>query len=290
MTKHITVGFDGSTESTEALDWAAQEAGARGCDLRVVHCYRLPVASEIHAGWVPAEAYSDLAATASTALEKGRIRIIRQHPHLEVATVLFAGSPCTALSDPGDADQELVVLGASSRRHVAATWLGSTPRAIVRHSSCPVVVVRGCPNGRMPDRIVVGVDGSASAHQALLWAAAEADLHGAALHVVHAWEYPYRQKAAYQGHARDYTLIDAADLLHEEAAFARDASHAEVTKELVEAGAASGLLACVRDGDLLVLGFRGRGALRATMFGSTVNRVLDEAVVPVAVVRHPEPD
>jgi len=34
-----------------------------------------------------------------------------------------------------------------------------------------------------------------------------------------------------------------------------------------------------------VLGSRGRGAVRAGMFGSTVNSVLDEAAVPVAVLR-----
>jgi nucleotide-binding universal stress UspA family protein len=33
-----------------------------------------------------------------------------------------------------------------------------------------------------------------------------------------------------------------------------------------------------------VLGSRGRGALRAGILGSTVNAVLDEASVPVAVI------
>jgi nucleotide-binding universal stress UspA family protein len=37
--------------------------------------------------------------------------------------------------------------------------------------------------------------------------------------------------------------------------------------------------------DLIVLGSRGRGAMRSDMFGSTVNSVLDEAAIPVAVLR-----
>ncbi|MBK5333949.1 MAG: universal stress protein, partial [Ilumatobacteraceae bacterium] len=45
------------------------------------------------------------------------------------------------------------------------------------------------------------------------------------------------------------------------------------------------LLETVRDGDLLVVGSRGRGALAARLFGSTVNTVLDRCAVPVVVVR-----
>ena len=51
-------------------------------------------------------------------------------------------------------------------------------------------------------------------------------------------------------------------------------SGVEVTGELVEGGPATGLLEVVRDGDLLVVGSRGRGALAANVFGSTVNSVL----------------
>jgi nucleotide-binding universal stress UspA family protein len=40
----------------------------------------------------------------------------------------------------------------------------------------------------------------------------------------------------------------------------------------------------VRDGDLLVLGASGHGALASAVLGSTVNAVLDQAAVPVIVV------
>ena len=54
---------------------------------------------------------------------------------------------------------------------------------------------------------------------------------------------------------------------------------------LVESSSASALLDTVRDGDLLVLGSRGRGAVASRLFGSTVNSVVDQAAVPVVVVR-----
>ena len=41
----------------------------------------------------------------------------------------------------------------------------------------------------MPGRIVVGVDGSEPSHEALRWAAAEAELRGARIVAAHAWTF-----------------------------------------------------------------------------------------------------
>ena len=54
---------------------------------------------------------------------------------------------------------------------------------------------------------------------------------------------------------------------------------------MAKSGPVQALLQTIRDGDLLVLGSRGRGTLRASVFGSTVNSVLDRCAVPVAVIR-----
>ena len=53
---------------------------------------------------------------------------------------------------------------------------------------------------------------------------------------------------------------------------------------MIEGTPRAALLGVVRDGDLLVLGSRGRGLLSAGLFGSTVNSVLDRVNVPVAVI------
>ena len=72
MTKHITVGFDGSPASHEALRWAADEALARSCGLNIVTCYQLPITGDVYSGWVPTEAYGDGPEAASTVLEPAR--------------------------------------------------------------------------------------------------------------------------------------------------------------------------------------------------------------------------
>ncbi len=284
MSKHITVGFDDSAEAHEALRWGAEEAIIRGCPLEVVQCYQLPVASDVHAGWVPTEAYIGIEHAASEQLERARTMIADEYSRLSVTAALEAGPAATLLVEEDTGDQQLIVVGASSHRGASAFWLGSTPRALVRRANCPVVVVRGLTGRVRPDRVVVGVDGSEPSKQALRWAAAEAELHKVELRLVHAWEYPYVVNTTRESQVRDLMQVDAALVLDDALDLVRELCGSVVSGDLVEGGAASGLLRAVRDGDLLVLGSRGRGALRAGVFGSTVNSVLDRAAVPVVVL------
>ena len=283
MSKHITVGYDTSPEASEALEWAAHESEARGCVLSIVSCYRLPVAGDIQTGWIPTEAYSDLAQTVNAQAESAASRMQEVHPMLEIERHVVAGSAATALIEDEASGQELIVVGASSHKGASAFWLGSTPRGLVRHAACPVVVVRGV-TGR-PDRVVVAVDGSEGAQRAIDWALAEADLHDVPVTVVHAWEYAYALPDGPDSQARDLTQVDAARVLDAAVEYVRERARVAVEGKLLEGSPASAVLEVVVDGDLLVMGSRGRGALRAGLFGSTVNSVLDRAAVPVAVVR-----
>src|SRR5207342_2804929 len=156
----------------------------------------------------------------------------------------------------------------------------------VRRVACPVVVVRGATPPDGLQRVVVGVDDSQQALAAVRWAAAEADLHRVTLLVVHAWDYPYEMPEGAASHARDLTCVDAARVLNHAVELGRDICGGDVSGKLIEGSPVSAILAAVRDGDLLVLGSRGRGAWKSSLFGSTVNSVLDDANVPVAVIRH----
>ena len=286
MTQHIMVGLDGSSESLEALHWAADEASTGGFQVRIVGCYRIPVAGDIHTGWVATDAYSGIMESAAAQLQRAREETELEHPELQVTSDLFAGAPSAVLVNETSSDTVMIVLGASSHKGASAFWLGSTPRGVIRHASCPVIVVRGSSGHACPERVVVGVDGSDSATKALRWAASEADRYGVQLHVVHAWEYPYATTELGSPQARDLTCVDAACVLNDAVACAREWCGVDVVGELAEDSAPSALLSTVRDGDLLVLSSRGRGALKASVFGSTVNTVLDHADVTVAVIPH----
>ncbi len=283
MSKQITVGYDGSPSSSEAVAWAAGEAAARGSRLRIVTCYAIPVMGDA-AYWPTGDVYALLLDGAEKSVSAMRAIVAEQHPGLEIVTDASAG-PATSVLLHDVEPEDLVVVGASSHEGASAFWLGSTPRQVVRQSPCPVVVVRGAASRGRPDRVVVAVDGSPSSDLALRWAADEADLHGVQLVVLHAWEYPYLPVDAGSAQGHDITKIDAACLLDRATEAARERCAADVIDVLVEDTPVSALLETVRDGDLVVVGSRGRGAVRAGLFGSTVNSVLEQSAVPVVVVR-----
>jgi len=59
----------------------------------------------------------------------------------------------------------------------------------------------------------------------------------------------------------------------------------DVTVTLVQGDASEGLLETAKGADLLVVGNRGRGAIKEALLGSTSGRVADHAQCPVVIVR-----
>ncbi len=285
MSETVSVGYNGSETSAEAVAWAAYEAEVRGAKLRIVTCEEMPVMSgEAALGWSSGAAYEairEASMATSVAMES---KIKAQHPGLTVTAEVTPGPAASALLT-GVAATDLIVVGSSSREGAAAFWLGTTPRQLVHNSPCPVVVVRGAATRGAPDRIVVGIDGSATSDAAVDWAADEADRHKVELALVHGWSYAYAPVDARATQARDLTEVDAGCALARSVDLARERCGSTVTGHLVEGSAADALLEFVKDGDLLVMGSNGRGGLRARLLGSTVNSVLDHAAVPVVVVR-----
>ncbi|GLY42804.1 universal stress protein [Amycolatopsis sp. NBRC 101858] len=137
--------------------------------------------------------------------------------------------------------------------------------------------------------IVVGVDGTESARDALDWAAAEAAVRRLPLRVVHA--YAATPSWAVLGELpKPYDGIgapDAARLVTEQAVQrARSvASELEIHTRLLIGTGAHALLAQGAEAELLVLGSRGVGGARGLFGGSVSFRVAMHAACPVVVVR-----
>lgn len=281
---HVIVGFDASPSSRAATLWAGYEAAVRAATLRIVSCYQLPLVGDSAYAWTPTMAYEGLLDATEADMQAVAEEVRASHPDLEVLTVPSAG-PIGAILVEDATPSDLVVVGASSHQRTAAVLFGNTAHYLIRHSPCPVAVIPAATMQGPPDRVVVGVDGSDHAQEAVMWAGEAANRYGVELGVVHAWEYPYRPADPPAMQARDLMRIDAACTLESAVAVARNRFGADVHSELVEASPAAGLIASVHDGDLLVLGSRGRGAIQSAVFGSTVNSVLDSSAVPVVVVR-----
>jgi nucleotide-binding universal stress UspA family protein len=134
--------------------------------------------------------------------------------------------------------------------------------------------------------IVVGIDESPSAAEALRWAASEREVHDCALTAVLCWTYLEQHRSEPDqpfdpGYGDDQARA-ALDAIVERV-LGDDARN--VMRLTVNDRTPRGLLESAADADLLVLGARGLGGLRGMMLGSVTRQCLHHAKVPVAVVR-----
>ncbi|MFI6648426.1 universal stress protein [Streptomyces sp. NPDC050529] len=138
-------------------------------------------------------------------------------------------------------------------------------------------------------RIVVGVDGSESSIKALHWAVRQADLTGDTVEAVNSWEYPATSWASMMpGMPEDFdpqalATVSLTEALEEAVGGARAA---EISKVVVIGNPAQALLDRSEGANLLVVGARGRSALKATLLGSVSLHVTQHAPCPVTVVRN----
>jgi nucleotide-binding universal stress UspA family protein len=135
--------------------------------------------------------------------------------------------------------------------------------------------------------VVVGVDGSDDAAEALRWAATEARLHGWPLTAVMAWDYLNQHHTSPSGEFDvrydESDAIATLDSFVERVLPAAEA--AQVARRPMLDLPAPALLEAAQDAELLVVGSRGLGAFRGLLLGSVSQHVLRHAPCPVAVVR-----
>lgn len=138
----------------------------------------------------------------------------------------------------------------------------------------------------MERRIVVGVDGSACSKSALAWAAHQAELTGAVVEAVTAWELPATSGLNPQLYL-DYPAA-AAKMLTD--AIAEVDSRAAVHPRVKPGHAAEVLVEASAGAELLVVGSRGHGGFLGALLGSVSLHCLHHAQCPVVVIRGTQPD
>jgi nucleotide-binding universal stress UspA family protein len=299
----VLVGF-ADQDSSDALEYAAQEAIRTSVPLRILHAhspdvfypwgygYPLP-AGDMH--MVEETARNNAVSLLADAAERVRDR----HPGLQVITVLAIRSAAAALVRASRGASTLVV-GKRNRRGRHSS-MGSVSLAVAAHAACPVVVVpssagrlaQGAEGAvaptsaeRAPGQVVVGLEDSPECADALGFAFAQATARDTGLTVVHAWWVdPDVLSPALISHweaVRDTTPMGVDAAL---APWKDRYPDVKVTVVIAHAEPMSALLAQAHDSELLVVGGRGRGGFASLMLGSVSRKVLQHADCPVAVVR-----
>jgi nucleotide-binding universal stress UspA family protein len=139
-------------------------------------------------------------------------------------------------------------------------------------------------------RIVVGVDGSPSAQEALRWAARQAGLTGATVEAVIAWHFPllvggYAWPPVGVLETTDFAKLAGQVLSDAVGRALRPAVPVPVTEVVRQGDAAQVLLDAAAGAELLVVGSRGHGGFAEALLGSVSQHCVHHATCPVVVIR-----
>ena len=137
----VIVGHDGSAAAGVALAWALEYAGRFAARVRVLRAWSVSTAprpATMTGGFVPP--IEDFEAAVLDALRADAVPVV-DGAAVEVAYEAFRGAPADGLLEASRA-ADLLVVGARGLGGFKGLALGSVSDQCVRHSGCPVVVVR----------------------------------------------------------------------------------------------------------------------------------------------------
>lgn len=293
-TGKIVVGTNGSATARAAVDWAAARALAKGLPLVVVLV--VPDMPALSRGELMSKVdrIDDIVAgahrRAHERLDAEHHYLTEKYPGLTVeATMLVddASYPLAAATRTA----ELVIIG--SRNHSApliARTLGGTSTAVVAHSRGPVVVVPEDSHLDAAGPVVVGVDVSPEAEEAIRLAVAEAAERGAKLIAVHTWDpVPWITSVVGGWSVDDVQIGSRLEGMVRDLVTTHASAHPELEVEVrVRPGhPAQVLLEHSVSAGMIVLGSRGRGGFKGMLLGSTSREVMRNARCPVLITRGP---
>jgi nucleotide-binding universal stress UspA family protein len=287
--RSIVIGVDGSQGSRNAVRWGLALAERRHVAARLVrafdpstHDVRIGGAGEIG---VLGDSFDAVRAQLDATYETARTL----HPELTIIPELIDDSASSALIEASH-EADAVVIGAHGARGFSNLVAGSTTMNVSTHAHCTVVALPSNEEQAFDGSgIVVGVDGSAISETAIAYAFREAAETGQRLTAVHAWTDPLTPTALgtaipalydHDIYSRDQDILLAESL----AGWAEKYPDVSVTRRVVHEQPVRALAGAADNARLLVVGCRGRSALRSMLLGSVSHGVLHLATCPVAVV------
>jgi nucleotide-binding universal stress UspA family protein len=290
----IMVGLDGSPGSTAALGWAMREALLRNVALEALLVWQTPSLAYSAPGFIPFSE-AEIEEQGRRALERS-LAALPKAPDVKVSLRVNEGSPGEVIAEAAnEPDVGLVVVGRRGHGGVAGLLLGSVSHSLTHTSTKPLVIVPRNWSALDPSEvrppIVVGVDGSKPAENALRWAAQEAVFRGCTLQAVMVSSSPLSVPPTGLWPGDPNTGFDRYERVREmlERAVGRvytGTAHLDLT--VAEGSAARTLVRLAEQSQMLVVGTRGFGRAHEAVSGSVSHACTHRASVPVAVIPHAE--
>lgn len=131
----VVVGVDASRSGQVALAEAFAAAERWNCAVVAVHAWQAPSSR------LTPEQAEEWQRAAAAELEAQVAPLMALHPSVPVETVTYRDRATAALLARAQTAR-LIVVGTRGRSEFTGMLLGSTSRALVQHSPCPVMVVR----------------------------------------------------------------------------------------------------------------------------------------------------
>lgn len=276
----ILVAVDGSEGSRAALQWARSFADTMEATISVVQAWEYP-SSAVLPGGPKVLPHAD--ASKAVAAELAQFLRAELGPCAEdVEAVVEPGIPDLAvLRVASRTGADLVVVGRRGLGAVAGRLLGSVSRRVAERSSCAVAVVPD-PLDQREGPVVVGVDGSANAGAALLWATKVAAAQQCSLVAVHGVSSVPAASPLPLGEAMDRAGQEIADIQSRPAIDA--GLEVRTVVRTIDPRTLITTTAREVDARLVVAGSRGAGPIASLLMGSTATFLAERCDHPVVIV------
>ena len=289
----ILLATDGSEEAALAGRAAADLSNKTAAELHVVHVWTdVPPPAYPGPSLRTLDNYSRLAKEEAERLLRRQAWNARMTGGRVAGQHLREGQPAEetiALAEELDAD--LVVVGSRRVGRVKRLITGSVSEGVVHRASCPVLVVCGGEGAWPVGRVVVADDGSGPARRAGDLAAGIANLSGAEVVVVRAYELPPVPVGGWSAQDRrdlDEALLRNRRDLKKRAEQLEELVRCRPKTRLIKSKAAPAINSVTEKGEggrtLSAIGSRGLGASKRVLLGSVSTAVLRRADGPVLVV------
>jgi nucleotide-binding universal stress UspA family protein len=294
MFRTLLVPLDGSDFAEQALPWALSIARRAGASLdlvraHVMYAFKVPASS-----WVPFDpVMEDECRQEEQLYLDATSRWLSAVSRVPVSTSLVNGVETEGVLEWIEASKpDLVVMTTHGRGPLGRLLLGSTAAKVVRQTAAPVLLVRPRDRDRRcdllpepaPEQVLLPLDGSPLAEEALEPAAAVAQLFGAECTLLRVVE---PSEAGGAGAAEQVRQAEAETYLARVAGRLREQGLRVQTRVAVADNAGVCILAeatALRSG-LVALATHGRGGIARLVLGSVADKVVQAAGCPVLVYR-----